>query len=66
MRMGQRDGQGIGGICLQFTRDIEQHADHVLDLGLVGTAATDDRLLDFLRGVLGQRESAAHGRADRR
>ena len=51
MRVGDRDRQRVGGIRLERTLDAEDDSDHVLDLGLVGSARADHMLavFDYLR-----------------
>src|SRR5690348_132823 len=66
MRVRERDRERIGRIGLQLARNVEQYADHVLDLRLVRAAATDHGLLDFLGRVFGHRQTSVHHGADRR
>lgn len=66
MRVRDRHGQRIGRVGLQFIRDAEQNADHVLNLLLVRGTTADDRLLDFFRRVFGHTQTHVHRRANRR
>ena len=59
--MRDRDRQCVGRIGLQLRRDVQKYTDHVLDLLLAGTTAADDRLLDLLGRVFGDRQTTVHG-----
>ena len=66
MRVRERDRERVGRIRLQLARQLQQQADHVLDLGLVAGAGADDRLLDLARGVFVHADAATDECADRR
>lgn len=59
MRVTQCHRQRIGGIFLWTTREIEQHADHVLHLFLGGIALAYHGLFDLARGIF------RHGHVER-
>ena len=69
MRVRDRDGERIGGIVRGRIGLGQQHADHHAHLRLVAVAGADDRLLDQVRRIFGDRHAGArrhhHGDAAR-
>ena len=57
MGMGNGAGQCVGGVGTGFGIQAEQATNHVLHLGFVGMAVTDDGLFDLQGGVFGNVES---------
>jgi hypothetical protein len=53
MRVRDRDRKGIGRVGRQFARTRQEHADHRLDLVLVGVTVAGDRLFDARGGIFG-------------
>ena len=51
MRVGDRDGEGVGGIRPGDFGAGEQARDHRVDLRLLGVAVADHRFLDQPRGI---------------
>ena len=64
MRVADRAGEGIGGICGGIAGQSEQALDHVLDLFFFCVAVADHRLLHLERSVLGDRQAGEDGGAD--
>ena len=60
------DRQRVGGVGDRRAGGGQQAGDHEGDLVLVGAAGADQRLLDHLGGVFGDREAGGGGRQHRR
>ena len=53
MRVGEGDGEGVGGVTLNHAAAVQQHLHHMLHLRLFRTALADHRLLDAFCRILG-------------
>ena len=53
MRVGEGDGEGVGGVALNHAAAVQQHLHHMLHLRLFRTALADHRLFDAFRRVFG-------------
>ena len=59
MRVGDRDGEGVGGVGAGDLHSGKQARDHRVDLRLLRAAGADDRLLDQPSGIFADLHASA-------
>ena len=64
MRVGDRDGERVGGVGPGNLHARKKAGDHRVDLRLFGAAGSDDRLLDQGRSVFADLDARARALCD--
>ena len=59
MRVGDGDGEGVGGVGAGDRHPGQQTGDHGVDLGFLGAASADNGFLDKAGGIFAHLEAGA-------